>query len=422
MPVVDRRYEIGARLGAGGMAEVFEAFDRRLNRRVAIKFLNVHVADLHARERFEHEARALARVDHPNAVAVHDVGEDGDRPYIVLELVEGQSLASRLSRNGPLDAREALGITDHVLAALAAVHGEGLLHRDVKPGNVLCGDDGSVKLADFGVAKTFNDATADLTMTGQVIGTARYLAPEVAAGRPASPQSDLYAVGVMIGDMLAGAAPNNSADGFSLVTAGQRARDPDPDRRFRSAEEMRAALHGAGPTMPVARAAPTEILPTRARPDAQDARRTRRALMAALVVVVVLATAGALIAARHDSSRRAASPATSPPPARTQPASTSPPTKPAATNAPAPQTLQQVVALVGADPARYGSKATELVGRLEQILGAPAGKAHKQARTLAGDVDNWASHGELDPAVAATTVRLLGGLPAASGPHDNEND
>jgi tRNA A-37 threonylcarbamoyl transferase component Bud32 len=180
--VLDDRYELGVALGSGGMAEVFEAFDRSLGRRVAVKFLKADLPDPRARERFEREARTAASFTHANAVTVYDVGDDGQRPYIVMELVEGRTLADLLAEQGQLPPNAAARITDEVLAALGAAHDRGLVHRDVKPGNVLITRDGLVKLADFGIAKAASDATAGLTATGQVMGTPKYLSPEQAAG------------------------------------------------------------------------------------------------------------------------------------------------------------------------------------------------------------------------------------------------
>ena len=172
------RYVIGARLGGGGMAIVYRAVDERLHRDVAVKVLDaMRGADREQRARFEIEARAAASITHPNVVAVHDFGIEGDPPnvvpYIVMECLPGRTLADEL-RAGPLPAARAVAVLDDILAALGAAHAKGVLHRDIKPGNVLLDEGGRVKLADFGIARV---APGDLTLTGMVMGTPAYLAP-----------------------------------------------------------------------------------------------------------------------------------------------------------------------------------------------------------------------------------------------------
>jgi serine/threonine-protein kinase len=189
------------------MAEIFEATDTRLARRVAIKILRTDLPDPRALERFEREARLAARFNHPNAVTIFDVGDDGSRPYLVMELIEGRSLAELLRERGPLEPGEAASIMGDVLLALSAAHSSGIVHRDVKPGNILIGDDGRVKLADFGIAKAMSDASAGLTAVGQIIGTPRYLAPEQMRGARATPRSDQYSAGIVLHEMLTGSIP-----------------------------------------------------------------------------------------------------------------------------------------------------------------------------------------------------------------------
>lgn len=274
------RYEIGRRIGAGGMAEVFEAFDRRLGRRVAVKVLRSDLADVQARDRFEHEARLLARFNHPNAVTVFDVGEDDARPYLVMELVDGRDLAALLAESGSLDEDHAVAVMAPVLCALAAAHAAGIVHRDVKPANILLGTDGRVRLADFGIAKAFADATAGLTRAGQVIGTPRYLSPEQLRGEHATPRSDVYSAGIVMFEALAGGPPfpddtimasvAEPHRGVPSLVAGRpglsaailavvdRALAVDPERRFHDAGAMRLALLRANPG--VTRA--TELQPT----------------------------------------------------------------------------------------------------------------------------------------------------------------
>ena len=181
------RYLIGARLGGGGMAIVYRALDERLDRDVAVKVLDtMRGADSEQQARFEIEARAAASITHPNVVAVHDVGIEGDPPnvvpYIVMECLPGRTLADEFAA-GPLTAARAHAVLDEILAALGAAHAKGVLHRDIKPGNVLLDEGGRAKLADFGIARI---TPGDLTLTGMVMGTPAYLAPERVAGRPAT--------------------------------------------------------------------------------------------------------------------------------------------------------------------------------------------------------------------------------------------
>ena len=222
------RYVIGARLGGGGMAIVYRAVDERLHRDVAVKVLDaMRGADRDQRARFEIEARAAASITHPNVVAVHDFGIDGVPPnivpYIVMECLPGRTLADEL-RAGPLPAARTVAVLEDILAALGAAHAKGVLHRDIKPGNVLLDEGGRVKLADFGIARV---APGDLTLTGMVMGTPAYLAPERVAGRPATVRSDLYAVGVLGYEALAGVRPFDGDSPIALAHA-IHAGDPRP--------------------------------------------------------------------------------------------------------------------------------------------------------------------------------------------------
>lgn len=273
MPQLAGRYELGAPLGAGGMARVFAAVDHRLQRQVAVKLIReAFVADETARARLLHEARAAAAFQHPNAVAVFDVGEDGvGQPFIVMELIQGETLADHLVRCGPLAAADAAAIAMALLDALAAAHRRGLVHRDVKPANVLLPADGGVKLSDFGIAKGLASSTAGLTARGQIVGTPAYLSPEQAAGHPATARSDLYALGVVAYESVTGAPPFSGDDVVSVAIAHQRQPVPalaeqapatppavaavveralakDPAERFADAAEMRTALATAAAT------------------------------------------------------------------------------------------------------------------------------------------------------------------------------
>jgi len=201
------RYRLIERVGVGGMGTVWEAEDELLQNRVAVKILSDGLAgDEQALGRFEREAKAAARLSGPHIAAVYDFGRDrADTPYIVMELVEGETLATRLHREGPLPAPEAARIAADVADALEEAHREGIVHRDVKPGNIMLTRDGEVRVMDFGIAAA---AWAESnTTTGAVFGTAAYLSPEQAAGERATPASDVYALGAVLYEMLAGTPP-----------------------------------------------------------------------------------------------------------------------------------------------------------------------------------------------------------------------
>ena len=198
--VLDERYRLGSRLGAGGMAEVRGAFDTRLHRHVAVKLLrDSPAADP---ERFGAEIRTLARLEHPNIVRLLDAGTAPDgRSYLVMELVDGTTLASRCG-SGPLEAPEVAAIGAGVAAGLAYVHERNVVHRDVKPANILLGPDERVRLADFGIARLVGAGA--MTRTGLVLGTPAYLAPEQLTGRSAGPPADVYAFGLVLAECLIG--------------------------------------------------------------------------------------------------------------------------------------------------------------------------------------------------------------------------
>ena len=218
------RYRLLDLVAVGGMGSVWEAEDLRLQRRVAVKLPAGDVARAvpNLVERFAREASAAARLSHPNVATVFDHGHDGDTPFIVMELLEGETLADRL-RRGPLPVDEATAITDEVAAALDAAHAAGVIHRDVKPANVML-TSGGVKVMDFGVATA--EWAQTITTTG-VLGTAAYLSPEQAAGDPAVPASDVYALGAVAYEMLSGRPPF-VADSAVAVVAAHLHRDPEP--------------------------------------------------------------------------------------------------------------------------------------------------------------------------------------------------
>lgn len=264
------RYELRGVLGRGGMAEVRDGWDIRLDRAVAIKLLHPGFsAQADIRARFESEARSAAALNHPHIVSVHDSGEHHGTPFIVMERLSGHSLADQIAR-GPLALPMVRKVLDDVLAALTVAHDAGILHRDIKPGNILFTPTGDAKVTDFGIAKT---AEAGVTMTGQIVGTMAYLSPDRLIGRPATPTDDLYAVGVVGYEALTGRRPYVQENPGALARAImddqppplqvlrpdvdlvlaqviERAMARDPAWRFHDARGMRAALAGRPPVAP----------------------------------------------------------------------------------------------------------------------------------------------------------------------------
>ena len=209
------RYRLCGLLGEGGMARVFDAFDERLERPVAIKILRPQTLALPGmRTRFQREARIAAQLTHPNIVAILDYGEDHFASYLVMERLPGATLRDEIA-GGPLTSQRVMLVVSETLGALAAAHRFGVVHRDIKPSNILLQEDGHTKIADFGIAKTFDvgaDAgqlADDITLTGVVLGTPGYLAPERRSGRPATVQSDLYSVGAVMVEALTGRTPRS---------------------------------------------------------------------------------------------------------------------------------------------------------------------------------------------------------------------
>lgn len=331
MEVLGDRYELGRPIGTGGMAHVVEARDRLLERKVAVKRLAAFIADdPEVRRRFLREGRTAARFSHPSAVEIYDSGEDDEQPWIVMELVEGEDLAQRLDRTGALPEPDALAIADEVLAALAAAHATGIVHRDVKPDNVLLPGDGGVKLTDFGIARTVQETTGTLTATGTILGTAKYLSPEQVTGETATPASDVYAMGVVLFEMLAGVPPFDGDSPITVALAHSRRQVPDirqvrddlspavldvldralakdPADRFATAEQMRAALREARGLPPAAAATvPLETPPAAAAP--QSPQRRRRLVLAGAGLVAALALAALSGVGPDDAEEAVADP------------------------------------------------------------------------------------------------------------------
>jgi serine/threonine protein kinase len=364
------RYELGPRLGVGGMSTVVSAFDERLEREVAIKLLAEHLADDDQFvARFRREALAAARLVHPNIVQVFDFGLDdrSHRHYIAMELVRGQSGAEILRDESVLEVREALSIVGQACRGLEYAHRNGVVHRDVKPGNLLRGEDGVVKLADFGIAKAISEESS-ITQVGSVLGTAAYLAPEQAAGEQAGPAADLYALGVVTYQFLSGRLPYEAQSLTELALKQQREVPPrldelntevtpqlalavdralalDPRQRPASADDLRHALadgvRGVGPATSATRVAGPATTATSVRAPATGAtsvahgpvaprqprapraphtapvtapaaarpapaprrRRARRAFGVVLVLVLLAAGGAAAIVATSNSDR-----------------------------------------------------------------------------------------------------------------------
>jgi serine/threonine protein kinase len=293
------RYQIERPLGHGAMAVVDLARDLELGRPVALKRLAENLArDAEIRPRFLREARLAARLSHPNVVRVYDVGEWDGRPFIAMEHVDGESLAELLARRGRVPADEAAALGAQAARALAAAHDAGLVHRDVKPHNLLLDRDGTLKLGDFGIA--FGLEGTKLTVAGTVLGTAAYLAPEQARGERVTAAADVYALGVVLVELLTG-RPARTAPTGHLAGVLTRCLAADPEQRPTAAELAR----DLSANTPEAR---TVVLPATRR------RRRRLPLLVALAAVLVLAAgvAAAVLTTGGSSPKPAAPPAPRP--------------------------------------------------------------------------------------------------------------
>src|SRR4051812_42653466 len=261
--VVDERYSIINRIGSGGMADVYCAQDLQLGRKVALKLLYRRFAeDEEFVERFKREASAAAGLQHPNVVGVYDRGEWDGTYYIAMEYLEGRSLKQVLQEEGPLPADRAIDIVIQILRAARFAHQRGIIHRDIKPHNVILDEEGRAKVTDFGIARA---GASDMTETGSIMGTAQYLSPEQAQGHAVTVGSDLYSVGVILYELLTGSVPFegetavavafkqvsaeprppselNSAIPPALDAIVMRALAKDPAQRFADADEFIAAL------------------------------------------------------------------------------------------------------------------------------------------------------------------------------------
>ena len=315
--IVDDRYEIRERLGSGGMAAVYRAHDRQLGREVALKLLYPRFAeDESFVERFRREASAAAGLQHPNVVSVYDRGEWDGTSYIAMELVDGRTLREVVQEEGPLDPIRAIDCTIGVLRAARFAHRRGIIHRDLKPHNVLVDGEGRTKVTDFGIARA---GASDMTETGSIMGTAQYLSPEQAQGLAVTPRSDLYAIGVLLYELLMGRVPFDGESAVSIalkqvseppVPPGRivrgippeldavvlRALEKDPDRRFADADEFIAALEDVRARMtgdPTPGRNGTGALPIAPPMEPREPRR-RWPLVALLLLAVAAAAAVAV--------------------------------------------------------------------------------------------------------------------------------
>ncbi|PTM57583.1 protein kinase domain-containing protein [Desmospora activa] len=283
--LLGQRYEILRQLGGGGMAVVYLAQDRLLERQVAIKVLDDELGhDTDFIRRFEREAQAAASLSHPHIIAIYDVGQEDEIYYIVMEYMEGASLMDRIAERGMIPAREAVEIAIQICDGLEHAHQQGIIHRDIKPHNMMATATGQFKLGDFGIAQR-HGATA-LTQSGQVMGSVHYFSPEQAQGKTVGPQSDVYSLGVVLYEMVTGTPPFNSEEGIAIALSHLRDPIPDPrrwnldlpdgvchviaramekssDTRYQSTAEMKAELEQAFldiPRQPVQAFAPVSAV------------------------------------------------------------------------------------------------------------------------------------------------------------------
>src|SRR3954469_7376650 len=263
--MVDDRYELDHKIGSGGMVDVWLAEDTELDRKVAIKILHERFAqDGEFVQRFQREAQSAAGLQHPNVVGIFDRGEFGDTYFIAMEYVDGPSLKDLVK--GGMGTKDAIDFTRQILNAARFAHRKGIIHRDLKPQNVLIDDEGRARVADFGIAR--GGENSDITATGSVMGTAQYLSPEQAQGKPTTPRSDIYSIGVILYEALTGRVPfeGDSAVPVALKQVSEAPRHPsainpdippaldavvmralakDPDARFKDADAFLRALDAA---------------------------------------------------------------------------------------------------------------------------------------------------------------------------------
>ena len=323
------RYRLEDPVASGGMGRVFVATDERLGRQVAIKLLKEDLGDdPQFVERFRREARAVAGLNHPNIASVYDYGEDEGRHFIVMEFVEGRDLSEIIGAEGPLDPERGALVAAGTCDALGHAHDAGIVHRDMKPANIIVGRDDEVKVTDFGIARALGEST--LTAAGTVLGTAHYLAPEQASGGEVGPAADQYAMGVVLYEMLTGDIPfgGTSPVGIAMRHVAEDVPPPsrvnaavpsrldqvvatattkDPQQRYPSVSRMAQALRGSAPAMPPAEVASpaaatgppgaTQVLTETTWPERREGSGPRVAARAVLLglALVALAALGLLV-------------------------------------------------------------------------------------------------------------------------------
>jgi predicted Ser/Thr protein kinase len=335
--VIADRYEVEELVGSGGMSSVFRARDRLLERNVALKILHEHYgADDDSVERFRREARAAAQLSHPNIVTVIDRGEAAGRQYIVFEYVDGRTLKDLVEERGPLPIREAVELAIGIARGLAFAHQHGLVHRDVKPQNVLLNGDGKPKVTDFGIAHSLD--VEGVTKTGAVLGTSHYIAPEQASGRPVDAQTDVYSLGAVLYELLTGEvlfegenfvtvamqhvhepAPSvlerRPDCPLRLAAAVERALAKDPPDRFPSMDAFAAELEAilvqldsAEPDSAATMIVPGAVLKQSGRRRVRAGRSFSLPLVLVAAGVLILAAAIAAVVATHHSGGKAKAP------------------------------------------------------------------------------------------------------------------
>lgn len=369
---MQERYRLIEPLGVGGMATVHRAKDEVLGRQVAIKRLLPHLAaDPGAAERFRREAQAAAGLNHPGIVTVYDTGADEQGPYIVMELIEGETLAAKIGREGALEAPETAAIVRGAAEALDHAHANGVVHRDIKPSNLIVDGDGKVRLTDFGIARAMEDPTTMVTSTGELVGTLAYMAPETLSGEPATPASDIYSLGAVAYQMLAGRPPFQAENAGAFIAAIREEMPPplgpnvpseigagvfqalakDPSQRPESAGSLGTSLVAAT-TMPLEAAAPTQPLPAAATTPSGPAeptrvytvestsrRRSRGGFTIPLLLLVALGLVLAVLALAPDAPEAAPAAASETTTSTTLPATTTTTTPTTTTTMPATTTL-----------------------------------------------------------------------------------